>query len=226
MQYTPAISLIFHVVFCYLLTFKLDLGVAGVSIATLLTLSLNNLLIVMYTWKVSEYHISPFIEDPRSLLSKSEVMNYIRIGIPSVIMTMAEWSAAEILIIMAASISVGAVGAMSICYNFYGLLYYFPYGFQNGVVAVIGNYIGMEDERKGKLVFIIATIYSLTTTIGLSLFSYTYSYEIAATYTQDMDTVALLKGCIQSMCVLLSVLGITLSMQGTLRALQLQKPAS
>jgi len=28
------------------------------------------------------------------------------------------------------------------------------------------------------------------------------------------------------MCVLLSVLGITLSMQGTLRALQLQKPAS
>ena len=62
--------------------------------------------------------------------------------------------------------------------------------------AVIGNYIGMEDERKGKLVFIIATIYSLTTTIGLSLFSYTYAYEIAATYTQDMDTVALLKGCI------------------------------
>lgn len=196
LQYTPAISLIFHVMFCYLLTFKLDLGVAGASISTLISLSVNNFLIVMYTWKVSEYHISPFITNPRSLLTKSEVTNYMRIGIPSIMMLMGEWCAAEVLIIMAASISVGAVGAMSICYNFYGLLYYFPYGFQNGVGAVIGNYIGMEDERKGKLVFIIATIYSLTTTIGLSLFSYTYSYEIAATYTQDMDTVALLKGCI------------------------------
>ena len=129
LQYTPAISLILQVVFCYLLTYKLDLGVAGAAIATLITLSANNFFIVMYTWKVSEYQISPFIKNPRSLLSKSEFMNYMRIGIPSIIMLMGEWCAAEILIIMAASLSVAAVGAMSICYNFYNLLYYFPYGF-------------------------------------------------------------------------------------------------
>lgn len=183
LQYTPAFTLIFQVVFCYLLIYELDLGVAGAAIATLITLSMNYCFIVVYTWKVSEYHISPFVKNPKSLLSKSEVMNYMRIGTPSIIMLMGEWCAAEILIIMAASLSVAAVGAMSICYNFYSLLYFFPYGFQNGVGAVVGNYIGMEDERKGKLVFIIATIYSLTTTIGLSVFSYTYSFEIAAIYT-------------------------------------------
>lgn len=81
----------------------------------------------------------------------------------------------------------------------------------------------MEDERNGKIIFVIALVYGLTSTIGLGLVTYNYSYEIAVTYTEDMDTVALLKGCLESMTLQFSFLGVNLILQGALRALQLQK---
>ena len=51
------------------------------------------------------------------------------------------------------------------------------------MTSVVGNYIGMEDEKKAKIIFALALIYGLTITIGLSLVTFIYSYEIAVTYT-------------------------------------------
>ena len=61
------------------------------------------------------------------------------------VMVMAEWTAAEIMLIFATYLSVTAVGAMSVCYNYYSLLWYVNYGFQSTMTALVGNYIGMED---------------------------------------------------------------------------------
>ena len=128
MQFITASTLLVHISLCYLLTQKLDMGVAGASLSTVFTLSLNSILVTVYAWKFSKFPVSPYPRNIPSLLHKADVLDYLKIGCPCIIMMMAEWCAAEILILIAASISVGAVGAMSICYNFYNLIYYFPYG--------------------------------------------------------------------------------------------------
>ena len=128
LQFITASTLLVHVALCYFLIQRLNMGVAGASLSTMVTMSLNCILVILYAWKFSKFPVSPIPRDIPSLLHKADVADYLRIGLPCIVMGMAEWCAAEILILIAASISVGAVGAMSICYNFYNLLYYFPYG--------------------------------------------------------------------------------------------------
>ena len=84
---------------------------------------------MIYTWLYSTYEIRLIPRRISQLLRKNDLQVYYNISIPSVIMLMAEWIGVEILIIIAASISVSAVGAMSLSYSFHNVIYQFPYGF-------------------------------------------------------------------------------------------------
>ena len=81
-----------------------------------------------------------------------------------------------------------------------------------GATAVIGNLVGEENERIGKIIIIMTFIYSSVITLVLGLLTYNYSYEIANAYTEDMDTVALLKNCLESLAVSVSLTGLALSL--------------
>lgn len=98
-------------------------GVMGVSFSTMVTLFLSMVFVMIYTWKVSEYHIDPVPRKIRKVLNKNEVKVYLNISIPSVVMIMAEWIGVEILIILSAQISVAALGAMSISYSYHNVIY-------------------------------------------------------------------------------------------------------
>ena len=84
---------------------------------------------------------------------------------------------------------------------------------------MIGNIIGEENEALGKKMCLITLIYSSLMTITIGILTYYYSYEIARAYTQDPDTLLLLRNCLQSLAFTISILGLTLSIQGTLKAL-------
>ena len=111
-------TLLIHLISCYILTVKLDCGVTGVALATMITCALNMLFVMMYTWKKTEYKISPMPSDVRSLLNKPDLKLYLGISGPSIVMLCAEWWALEALTLMATLISVGAVGSMAISYNY------------------------------------------------------------------------------------------------------------
>ena len=95
----------------------------------MITVGCNMFIIMIYTWKYSTYEIRLIPRRIGQLLRKNDLQAYYNISIPSVIMLMAEWIGVEILIIIAASISVSAVGAMSLSYSFHNVIYQFPYGF-------------------------------------------------------------------------------------------------
>ena len=101
----------------------------GVSLSTMITLGSNVLILIIYCWKCSEYHIAPLPSNLSTLLNREDVKIYLSIGGPSVLMIMAEWLVVEVLIVMAASISMGAVGAMSVSYTYFNLIWAFPFGF-------------------------------------------------------------------------------------------------
>ena len=106
-----------------------DFGVMGVSFSTMVTIFFNMLFVMIYAWKVSEYEIRPVPRRMKPLLRQHDLRTYMSIGVPSIIMLMAEWIGVEIMIVLAATISVSALGAMSISYSFFNIIYQFPYGF-------------------------------------------------------------------------------------------------
>lgn len=95
----------------------------------MITIICNNLFVTIYSWKVNEYSVSLLPYNYRNLLTPSEVGVYLGISLPSILMLLAEWASVEILIMISASISMGAVSAMSISYTYHNLVYQFPYGF-------------------------------------------------------------------------------------------------
>lgn len=129
LQYAVSSTVLLHVLLCYVMTVQLNLGVMGVSFSTMITIICNNLFVTIYSWKVNEYSVSPLPYNYRTLLTPSEVGVYLGISLPSILMLLAEWASVEILIMMSASISMGAVSAMSISYTYHNLVYQFPYGF-------------------------------------------------------------------------------------------------
>mmetsp|Transcript_6713 Transcript_6713/g.8013 ORF Transcript_6713/g.8013 Transcript_6713/m.8013 type:complete len:98 (+) Transcript_6713:200-493(+) len=96
----------------------------GVSFSTMVTIGCNMLFVVIYAWKFSDYKIMPIPSKIcGSLLNKSDVGVYLSISVPSIVMLMAEWIGVELLIVLAAFVSVEAVGAMSISYSYHNLIY-------------------------------------------------------------------------------------------------------
>lgn len=95
----------------------------GVAFSTMVTVGLSMLFVMLYSWKVSEYNINPVPRKIRKLLLKEDVKVYLSISVPSILMLMAEWIGIEFLIILAAQISVSALGAMSISYSYNNVLF-------------------------------------------------------------------------------------------------------
>ena len=79
--------------------------------------------VMIYSWKFSGYKVHPIPSRITSYLGKNEVSIYLGISGPSIVMLCAEWWAFEILVFLAAFISVGAVSAMAISYNYFTLMY-------------------------------------------------------------------------------------------------------
>lgn len=226
MQYAVSSTILIHLVICYVLIIKLDLAVTGVGIATMITCALNMLFVVIWTWRMTPGAVKPIPLNPIDLLRPRHVKIYMGISIPSIVMLCADWWAYEGIVILSAFISVGAMGSMAISYNYLFLIYSIPCGFQIGAVAVIGNIIGEENERLGKFMCLITLGYSSLLTVLVGTLTYVYSREIANAYTQDPDTLAVLRYCLRSLAVSISLLGFALSLQGALKALQKQNIAS
>ena len=77
---------------------------------------------------------------------------------------------------------------------------------------MIGNVIGEENARLGKLLCLMAVIYSTTISSGFGILTYFYSNEIASLYTQDEETIETLGPCLKSLAFSLALLGLALSL--------------
>ena len=129
-QYAVSSTLLVHFVLCYILTIEYDCGVAGVAVATMVTCALNMVFLMCYSAFKLDYKV-PILPQVgiKSLLRKNELKVYLGISGPSIVMLCAEWWAYEALTLLATQISVKAVGAMAISYNYQSLIFQFPFGF-------------------------------------------------------------------------------------------------
>lgn len=123
LQYGLTVSILLHLVLCYVLTLRLKWGVMGVSFSTMITIFFNMLFVVIYAWRFTIHRVRPLPSRPLLYLAKNDVKIYLSISLPSIIMLMAEWIGVEMIVAIAAGLSVEAVAAMSISYSFHNVIY-------------------------------------------------------------------------------------------------------
>ena len=88
-----------------------------------------------------------------------------------------------------------------------------------GATAVIGNFVGEENEKFGKVLSIMVFVYGCLITAGFAWATSRYSVKIAYAYTDDPDMITLLKNAISSLSLAILMTGPVLSLQGALKAL-------
>lgn len=135
----------------------------------------------------------------RRILKFTEVKEYLKISFPSMTMLCAEWWAYELMCFIASMISTEALGAQTIAYNFYTLVFMFPFGFAIGATSCVGNAIGERKAHLAKMFSWLAILYSTLTNIVLALLVNYFSKEIALTYTKDETIVPILEDGLKAM---------------------------
>lgn len=96
-------SSLVHVFNCYFFVVKLELDIAGLGIATLITYTIQLLVLIAYVKTQNAIKEAIFLPNAESLEGWKE---YFELAIPATIMICAEWWAYEILTLMTGRIGV------------------------------------------------------------------------------------------------------------------------
>ncbi|CAI2364938.1 unnamed protein product [Moneuplotes crassus] len=177
-------TMVLHFLWTYLLFVVLDMGILGVSIATLITFWLNLLsATLLLTYKKGIVH-----EQSWSFFNKDSFAGwgqYIRYGIPATCMLCLEWWAFEVLEIFAGMVSVDVLAAHVIFQNFLYFLFQIPFGIGFASANLIGNCLGDCNPSKARKYFhsALLLIFMITTVIDILIF--TFRSSLSRIYTQE-----------------------------------------
>ena len=141
-------------------------------------------------------------------------------------MLCAEWWAMESLCLMAVVLGTVETAAMTISYNYLFIMYNVPDGFQIGTVALMGQAIGEANRSLAKLLGVLGLALCVVASSSLALVTYFYTEEISLMYTQEAETVPVVQNALVYGCLTIFLFPFTMTLQGALRALKLQKIAS
>ena len=120
------ITMVMHFLWCYIFIGMLDLRVTGAAIATNITFIMNMAISDVILLSSKEFELTRVLEEWKMLFSGWS--DYLRIGIPSVIMLCGEWWAFEILAILSGIIGIADLAAEIIIINIVSFVFMAPLG--------------------------------------------------------------------------------------------------
>ena len=138
--YIQAVTLVLHLLWCWLFITVLDWRETGAAIATNITYILNMIAIdVICASKQSLKLTHQGLPDRRSF---ENIGTYLKIGIPGACMLCFEWWCFELLAIFSGLISVEALAAEVIVVNLVTLIFMVPLGTGYAASAFTGYFLG------------------------------------------------------------------------------------
>lgn len=139
---TMTTTSLLHIGWNYLLVTRLEMDVAGVGLATMISYTWNFLVITAIC--LLNKRLSPSFFWVTAESWRQGVREYLRIAIPSTAILLLEWGAFEVLALTASAISVDATGAQIIALNVFIVLMMVPWGSQLGTIACVGKALGQD----------------------------------------------------------------------------------
>ena len=183
-MYIQGISLVAHVIICYILTYTFELGIVGVSVATWISNFVNLAIVTLYiSFKedVVPKESWHFINSD----SFKGFGEYLKFGVPSALIIILEWWSYELLAMYAGMLSVEELAAHVMLFNLSIILFQVTEGTAFVVWNFVGNSIGEMKAKKTKIYVKAAVIVILAITVVIVILLITFRHQIAITFTEE-----------------------------------------
>ena len=146
-----------HILICYILTDSFEMGIKGTGIATtfsnLLSLVAHSIYTTYYTDERlrTEAWFLPIGERMQECFNVRGLFEYFKLGLSSIGMLSLEWWSYELMMVFAASLSVGESATQIIIMNACSFFFMFPLGLQISGSVLVGKEIGGQNVYKSKM---------------------------------------------------------------------------
>nr|XP_057942651.1 multidrug and toxin extrusion protein 1-like [Doryrhamphus excisus] len=184
---TGAAGNAFNAIINYIFLGVLELGVAGSAAAN--AISQYALAVFLFVY-MSARGLHKATWDGWSSDSFQEWGPFLRLALPSMLMTCLEWWLYEVAGFLAGLISEVELGAESIVYQLAVMIYTFPLGFSVAGSVRVGNALGAGDTEQAKLSGKVALTCALIISCFVGALLAVSRNVIAYIFTTDTDIVA------------------------------------
>ncbi|XP_038687660.1 protein DETOXIFICATION 16-like [Tripterygium wilfordii] len=144
------ITTLIHIVECWILVFKTDLGTRGAALANSISYWINVLLLALYvkfspscskTWKGF------------SMEALHNIPSFLRLAIPSAIMVCLEMWSFELIVLLSGLLPNPKLqtSALSVCLNTASLIWMIPFGLSSAVSTRVSNELGAGRPQAARL---------------------------------------------------------------------------
>ena len=178
-----------HVLTCYILIIRLELGVFGAAMALNITYTLNFLL--------QEIYVNCYLWDELKFFSAhfciSETFQdwgkFLKLGVPGTFQQCFEWWAFEVLAIFAGMLGTVYLAAHVAVINVCAIIFMIPLGIQFTASGLVGCSIGENNSVQAKRYAMMAVLYSLLLSSLVSICLVSFPDQIARAFTKDQPTI-------------------------------------
>ncbi|KAI3874825.1 hypothetical protein MKW98_019398 [Papaver atlanticum] len=164
MMISSAMTALLHFLVCWVLVFKAGLGIRGAAIATSISYWINLILLVLYV------KYSGKCERTWTGFSKEalhDILNFIRLAIPSAIMVCLEMWSFELVVLLSGLLPNPKLetSVLSICLNTGALVWMIPSGLGGAVSTRVSNELGAGHPDAARLA--VQVVFVLAATEGI-----------------------------------------------------------
>ncbi|XP_044467744.1 protein DETOXIFICATION 14-like [Mangifera indica] len=173
-----------HILLCWTLVYKVDLGNVGASLSLGISYWLNVIFLGLYI------RYSSSCEKSRTLILNEifpSIKDFLRFALPSVVMICLEWWSFEIVILLSGLLpnSKLETSVLSICLTTTSLHYVMPCGIGAAVSTRVSNELGAGNPQAARLAVYVAMILSVSEAVIVSTALFCCRYIIGYAYTND-----------------------------------------
>ncbi|KAI5070268.1 hypothetical protein GOP47_0014611 [Adiantum capillus-veneris] len=189
------LTLIFHVPICWFLVFHTSLGYRGAAIANSISVWITVLSLALYV------RFSPKCAASRAPLSLEAVKglsSYLKLGVPSALMTCLEWWSYEILVFISGFLLNPELqtGIIAICVNSESLLYMIPAGLAAAVSTRVSNELGANNPQAARQALNVARMLGVVEAFLVIVFLFSVRNVWGQLYSSDKEVVVAIAGYI------------------------------
>ncbi|CAI2365864.1 unnamed protein product [Moneuplotes crassus] len=170
---------------------KFDLSISGIAIVTSIAYFMNYLVPMIYvTLKKDSVR-----ENSMRWINKDSffgLWQYMRYGIPSMMLTALEYWSREMITIFGGFFGEKELGACVILFNTLDFVYMIPLGFCYAANALISNSLGAMNPNSAKVYRNLAAMIGFTLSLILGTLKLILRYHIPNLFTQDEEIIEMI----------------------------------
>ena len=192
-MYAQIISSVLHIVLCIFMVMRLNMGVEGLGIATMITYFLMYLFTILYALCIPQIRKAMFCPNKDSFTGW---WDYLSISLPATVMLLAEGWAFNVLGIIAGLISVNDQAVNTILLQLIAIMFMVPMGIQSAACAIIGEQIGANRVPLAQEYFKVMCNIVLLLLLLVQTLVFFGRESIVSVFTKDDEVAELANNCV------------------------------